>query len=247
MQDIDPPSSTSTFSFTNSDLEEARLEAEELSKYLLAKSYFDCREYDRCAAVFLPAGLPRAPLQPTPPNTRTHPPTKRSSKAKGIASGTDVEDSTPPNNTLPRLSQKALFLALYAKYMSGEKRKDEDSEMILGPADGGSTVNKELVAIARSLEGWFGERAGKGMDGSNQGWLEYLYGVVLAKGKTDDEAKRWLIRSVRTFSFNWGAWLELSELLSSVEEVSDVRPENLFQLTDNDSSKKPFLSCQRIS
>ena len=104
--------------------------------------------------------------------------------------------------------------------MSGEKRKDEDSEMILGPADGGTTVNKELVGLARSLEGWFVDRAVKGLEGSNQGWLEYLHGIVLAKGKTEPDAKRWFIRSVHLFPFNWGAWLELSELLNNVEDVS---------------------------
>ena len=43
---------------------------------------------------------------------------------------------------------------------------------------------------------------------------------MLAKGKTEEDAKKWLLRSVHLFSFNWGAWLELSELLNSEEEVS---------------------------
>ena len=112
--------------------------------------------------------------------------------------------------------------------MSGEKRKDEESEMILGPADRGSTVNKELVGITRSLEGWFADREARGLSGSNQGWLEYLYGIVLAKGKTEEDAKRWFIRSVHLFPFNWGAWLELNELLNNVEEVSVFSEEGNF-------------------
>lgn len=219
MQDVDPPSSSSTFTFSNVNPEEARLEAQEFSKYLLAKSYFDCREYDRCAAVFIASALPQGPLQPTSPNINTRTPTKATKgreKDQGVKVGAE---STAPSNTLPHLSQKALFLSLYSKYMSGEKRKDEDSEMILGPADGGGTINKELVGITRSLEGWFAERASKGLEGSNQGWLEYLYGIVLAKGKTEEEARKWLILSVHLCPFNWGAWLELSELLNSAEEV----------------------------
>src|SRR2546423_3924101 len=35
------------------DPTEALLEAQEASQYLLGKSFFDCREYARCAAVFL--------------------------------------------------------------------------------------------------------------------------------------------------------------------------------------------------
>ncbi len=219
MQDADPPPPLPIFPSRNHDPEEARLEAQELTKYLLAKSYFDCREYDRCAAVFVSSVLPRGPLSPTSPNTKSKSPAN-AAKGKPRESGSiNGHAPTLPVNVLPKLSQKSLFLSLYAKYMSGEKRKDEDGEMILGPADGGTTVNKELVSITAALQGWFADRAAKGLEGSNQGWLEYLYGIVLAKSKTEGEAKGWLVRSVHLCSFNWGAWLELSELLNSVEEV----------------------------
>ena len=220
MQDADQPQPLPIFPSTNSDPEEARLEAQELSKYLLAKSYFDCREYDRCAAVFLPSPLPRGPLSPNSPNSKSRIHTEAAKGKKKESESVNGHDSTLSNNVLPNLSQKSLFLALYAKYILGEKRKDEDGEMILGPVDGGSTVNKELVGITVGLQGWFADRAAKGLEGSNQGWLEYLYGIVLSKGKTEAEARRWLVRSVHLCPYNWGAWLELSELLNSVEEVS---------------------------
>lgn len=201
---------------TNLEPTEAKLEAQELHKYLLAKSYFDCREYDRCAAVFLPSRLPRGTVSTTSPSKAKQPtPSPRKGKSKASTNPT-----ISPRNPFPRLSQKALFLALYAKYMSGEKRKDEDSEMVLGPQDGGATVNKELVGLGRGLEGWFAERKKEGHEERyGQGWLEYLYGIVLAKGKNEEQAKSWLIRSVHLYPYNWGAWLELSELLGSVEEV----------------------------
>ena len=225
MQDVDLPPSLPTSLSSNPDPEEARLEAQELNKYLLAKSYFDCREFDRCAAVFIPSILPRGPLTPTSPNAKTRTPTK-AAKGKAKESNLNTETgSTPPGNTLPHLSQKSLFLAMYAKYMSGEKRKNEDSEMILGPADCGGTINGELVGLARSLEGWFSERAAKGLEGKNQGWLEYLYGIVLAKNKTEVDAKRWLIKSVNRCSFNWGAWLELKALLTRFEDLQKIVPE----------------------
>ena len=204
----------------NSDPEESRLESQEINKYLLAKSYFDCREYDRCAAVFLPSNIPRGPLSTAAPNSKAATPAKNAKAKSREPDRSAVSGSTSLRNTFPRLSQKALFLALYAKYMSGEKRKDEDSEMVLGPADGGMTVNRELVGIGRELEGWFAERIDKGKSEASQGWLEYLYGIILAKGKNDEDAKRWLINSVHLCPYNWGAWLELSELLGSVEEVS---------------------------
>ena len=204
---------------TSDDVKEKRLEAREGGKYVLARSYFDCREYDRCSAVFLPFN-PTTNLIPSPsPESPTQTPTK-ASKGKGKATA----ESPPvkpiiPRDTLPRLSQKALFLALYAKYMAGEKRKDEDAEMILGPVDSGATVNKELVGIGRTLEAWFEERTAQGKDNRNQGWLEYLYGIVLAKSKSDKDAKQYLLKSLNLNPWNWSAWLELREQVNDVEAV----------------------------
>lgn len=148
----------------NTDPEEALLEAREINKYLLAKALFDSREFDRCAAVFLPdslmTGIPSAKLE----GAAGTPKGKGKAEAKGVGS-----------STLPRLSQKSLFLALYAKIMSGEKRKDEDSEMVMGPQDLGNVVNKQLNAVSRFLSNWFEERTTD--DGEllgSQGWLEYL-------------------------------------------------------------------------
>jgi anaphase-promoting complex subunit 8 len=158
----------------NLDPEEAQLEAKEINQYLLAKSFFDCREFDRCAAVFLPDTLLAGILATS---TRENP---NSSTRKGKGKGKGKESISGPTHpkvavNLPRLSQKSLFLALYAKYMSGEKKKDEDSEMVMGPQDGGNNVNKQLVTISRVLEGWFQERTGNdGQVKGGQGWLEYL-------------------------------------------------------------------------
>ena len=219
-----PPTVFPVVVSANSDPQEARLEAYEIHKYLLAKSYFDCREFERCAAVFLPSTVPKGSLSVSSPNVSTRSPLKSAkgkSKDTKATTGGPTTGSIPPPNVLPRLSQKSLFLALYAKYMSGEKKKDEESEMILGPADRGSAMNKELVQISRSLEGWFATRR---PDQSSGGWLEYLYGIVLAKGKNEEDAKRWLIRSVYLFPYNWGTWLELNDLLGSVEEVRMSSP-----------------------
>jgi anaphase-promoting complex subunit 8 len=199
---------------------EAALEAKEAHKYLLAKSYFDTREYDRCAAVFLPPTIPAVPLSSVSPNPKSRTsltPQKGKNKASPFVTS---KGNVIAKNPYPRLSQKSLFLALYAKYLAGEKRKEEETEMVLGPADGGMSVNRELPDLARGLEGWFAERREQGLEGRGQGWLEYLYGVILLKGKNEDEAKKWLIRSVHLFPFHWGAWQELNDLLSNVEDVS---------------------------
>ena len=147
----------------NPDEQEARLEASELARYLLAKSLFDCKEFDRCAAVFLPDSV-LSGLLATKPDDFTSP------KGKG-----KTASAGPGDGPLPNISQRSLFLALHAKVLSGEKRRDEDTEMIMGPQDMGTVVNNQLTVVSRFLERWFAQRRTEdgGVPGS-QGFLEYL-------------------------------------------------------------------------
>ncbi|RDL36428.1 uncharacterized protein BP5553_05780 [Venustampulla echinocandica] len=212
----------------NLDPEESALEAKEINQYLLAKSFFDCREFDRCAAVFLPDTVLAGILSSTSSNTAQN---IASPKGKGKAKATLGRNNSSLAADIPRMSQKSMFLALYAKYMSGEKRKDEDSEMVMGPHDGGSAVNKQLVAIRQFLEKWFHERSNEaGEVIGSQGWLEYLYGMVLSKDKSEEEAMRWLLRSVHLYPMNWGCWLEMTSLIGRVEDLNRISqhlPQNI--------------------
>ncbi|CAL3970215.1 hypothetical protein PZA11_006481 [Diplocarpon coronariae] len=206
----------------NLDPEEAQFEAREINQYLLAKALFDCREFDRCAAVFLPDTVLSGILSVA----STKHPNASKPKAKGKGKAPSARTSAAAQMSIPKLSQKSLFLALYAKFMSGEKKKDEDSEMVMGPHDGGTAVNKQLVVISRFLEGWFRERGTNenGRINGSQGWLEYLYGMVLAKDKNEDEAMRWLVQSVHLYPMNWGCWLEMTSLVGRVEDLNRISP-----------------------
>lgn len=174
--DVDDETTTASTSkrtspiFTpNLDPEEAALEAKELSKYLLAKSFFDCKEFDRCAAVFLPDSLLSSVLSSHSEATASTP--QRSKGKAKAAEGSQATNVAP----LPKLSQKSLFLALYAKFISGEKRKNEESEMVMGPQDLGTVANKQLLVVGRFLAAWFKERTTSDDDVlGSQGWLEYL-------------------------------------------------------------------------
>lgn len=46
------------------------------------------------------------------------------------------------------------------------------------------------------------------------------YGMVLAKEKNEPEAMQMFIRSVHLFPMNWGCWLEMTSLITRVEDVS---------------------------
>ncbi|GKT58827.1 20S cyclosome subunit [Colletotrichum tofieldiae] len=198
----------------NADPEEALLEAKEINKYLLAKTLFDSREFDRCAAVFLPDSVLSGVLSSNPEGV------SGTSKGKGKTRGeAETTRAAGSSTELPRLSQKSLFLALYAKFMSGEKRKDEDSEMVMGPQDLGNIVNKQLNAVSRFLSNWFDERTTD--DGEvlgSQGWLEYLYGMVLAKEKNEDKAMD---------------YFATPELANSLDSLMGIFPNSSFLLTCN--------------
>jgi anaphase-promoting complex subunit 8 len=151
----------------NLDPTEAQLEAAELNKYLLAKTLFDCREFDRCAAVFLPNSLLSGIVSSQAEDAL--------SQKRGQSSAAGKDERAEKMKHLPRLSQRSLFLALYAKFMSGEKRKDEDAEMVMGPHDQGTAKNAELRVISAYLSQWFAQNAmDESEHGGSQGWLEYL-------------------------------------------------------------------------
>ncbi|CAK7271632.1 Anaphase-promoting complex subunit 8 [Sporothrix epigloea] len=216
----------------NVDPAEARLEAIEIDRYLLAKSFFDCREYDRCAAVFLPDALMAGVLTSY---RQSHGDlldgeTRGSGNFGGDATHTSTIDDMDDvkSGKLPELSQKSLFLALYAKFISGEKKKDEEVEMVMGPHDMGDVINRQLQVISAYLQTWFDQNH-VGMDEDDelvvsQGWLEYLYGMVLAKEKNEKEAMEWFIRSVHRFPMNWGCWQEMTMLITRVDELNKVAP-----------------------
>lgn len=230
-----------TFPMGNHDPEEAALEANEWNKYMMAKSFFDCREFDRCAAVFLPdnvlSGVIAASANMTSDDTAKDTKDTKNRSELTIGTAPPVKDpkEPKPKEPIPKLSQKALFLALYAKMMAGEKRKDEEMEMVMGPHDSGKTINKELTRIRRFLQEWFEER-GAGPDGNHvgsQGWLEYLYGVVLSKDRNETEALAYLSKSVSLYPMNWGCWLEITNLVNRNTDLNEVLvglPRNLFAM-----------------
>ncbi|KAK9471955.1 anaphase promoting complex subunit 8 [Dipodascopsis tothii] len=138
----------------------------EARKYVLAKTLFDCKEFDRVGTV--------------------------------LASAT---------------SNKCLFLRLYARYISGEKKREEQSEVILGPLDGEPTANKQIVTIVGELEQYLRSTT------AQDPFLLYLYGIVLRKHKCEKQALEALLRSVNLFPYNWGAWQEIISSVATIDRL----------------------------
>ncbi|KAK9468805.1 anaphase promoting complex subunit 8 [Lipomyces arxii] len=153
-------------------------------------------------------------------------------------------------------SFKCLFLRLYARYISGEKKKEEQSATILGPLDGDGTPNKQIVLIISELEQLFRENDKARQDS----FLLYIYGIVLIKHKCEKAAVEPLLRSVTIYPYNWGAWQELSSCVPLSDQLNSVLnqlnhshimtqmfnvvcSQELFQSTDNVFAKLSQLDA----
>lgn len=140
---------------------------------LLGKSYFDCREFERCAH-----SLRHAPAD----------------------------------------DHLAVFLRLYARYLSGEKKKDESvgAEGLITSKN--SRVNGEVTAIIREYD----ELSRKSDKDVQDPFLLYILGVCLRLQFKEDEAIDALIRSVTLFPYNWSAWEELLLCFATYEKLTAV-------------------------
>ncbi|KAF4510769.1 hypothetical protein G6O67_002636 [Ophiocordyceps sinensis] len=102
-----------------------------------------------------------------------------------------------------------------------EKLKNEELGQVLGPSDIGATFNKQLIGIKHILDAWFNQaEKDTSQCGASYGWLQYLYGAILAKDGDNDTAISWLLKSVSLYPWNWGAWLELSNLIRNVRHLN---------------------------
>ncbi|XP_020589970.1 anaphase-promoting complex subunit 8 isoform X1 [Phalaenopsis equestris] len=140
--------------------------------YLLAKAYFDCREFRRAAHV-----LDR------------------------------------------QTGRKAVFLRCYARYLAGEKRKEEELIELEGSFGKIEAVNSELVSLEREL-------SHLRKTGAIDSFGLYLYGITLRDRGFENFAITVLVESVNSFPWNWSAWLELQSLCTTTETLNKLNIKN---------------------
>lgn len=139
---------------------------DEYDTYLMAKTFFESKEYDRCAYF-----------------------------------------------TQNCITPKPRFLYLFSKYLSGEKKKIDSMTESNCPPD--PLKNKMLKSLLTTLQT---DYISKKLDG----WGLYLYGVVLKKLDLIPQAVDILLESIHTTPIHWGAWLELSPLISDREKLMNI-------------------------
>lgn len=115
-------------------------------------------------------------------------------------------------------SEKAKFLHLYSRYMSGEKKRNDDmAESQIPGAEAGR--NQALKSLRSELQK---DHLEKKLDG----YALFLYGAVLKKLDMKKMAVDIFLEAIQAEPFHWGAWLELAVLIPDKDKL------NLLELPD---------------
>jgi anaphase-promoting complex subunit 8 len=138
------------------------LDDDEPEQYLMAKSYFDLKEYDRCAFFTKVSKTPRV-----------------------------------------------IFLHYYSKYLAGEKKRLDNQTDTIASVD--STQLAYLRQLRAELQKMYNQaESDEDAEDIMDGYMLYLYGVVLKRLGLNDMAKDILVEAIEKEPCHWGAWLELS-------------------------------------
>lgn len=173
----------------------------EYDSYYLAKSYYDCREYDR-SAFFTQNCTSRVPH----------------------------------------------FLHLYASYMAKEKKRLDNMTDTANLSQTGNVKDlSELLSTLKSLYA----------TGTMDGYMLYLYGIVLKKLDLIDLAISILVESVHATPTLWCSWIELAPLITDRGKLSGLNLPNhwirhifighsLIELFLNDEGLKIFEEMKSV-
>ncbi|KAI7905498.1 anaphase promoting complex subunit 8 [Cokeromyces recurvatus] len=113
-------------------------------------------------------------------------------------------------------SSKLYFLRLYARYLSGEKHKEELTQDILNSKEDNTAENPELNSIYEELS--------EDYEKDNlDAFTLYLYGIVLKRRKSSLKAATVLLKSIQAYEFNWSAWMELASLIENRKMFIDIQ------------------------
>ncbi|XP_066595243.1 cell division cycle protein 23 homolog [Prorops nasuta] len=106
---------------------------------------------------------------------------------------------------------KARFLYLYSRYLSGEKKRIDDTTDV--PPD--PLKNESLKQLCVDLRK-------DHLEGNLDGFGLYLFGVTLKKLQLLREATDALVESVHKKPMHWGTWLELAALITDREKLESL-------------------------
>ncbi|XP_075732642.1 uncharacterized protein LOC142775185 [Rhipicephalus microplus] len=103
------------------------------------------------------------------------------------------------------------FLHFYARYLSDEKKRLDDTvEPITATDRGASQELKDLQAELRALRPKL------------DGFCLYIYGVVLKRLQLRQQAIDVFVEAVQAEPLHWGAWLELSSMVADCDHLRSL-------------------------
>lgn len=165
-----------------------QIDTTDYAKFILAKSYFNVKEFDRCSYTL-----------------------------NGCKSG------------------NAVFLKLYARLLSIDKRTIEESEGSLNlfplPIDDNQTKNHDQKIANKDLDKDLNSKLSKmiqeienyiASDAKPNHFLYYLLGIIFNKKKNYSFAQQNLIMALKIFPFNWSCWQELINSIVDYDEAMEL-------------------------
>lgn len=116
---------------------------------------------------------------------------------------------------------KTRFLHYFSMYKAAEKKRiDLMNEVTLNlPAKAHSKYNELRDSIERNMR-----------NRDPDGWLLYVYGLILGKFRLRDQALKILEKSINLTPINWSAWFYLSTIINDKAQLDKLDlPNHLFR------------------
>ncbi|CAL4081947.1 unnamed protein product, partial [Meganyctiphanes norvegica] len=117
------------------------------------------------------------------------------------------------------------FLHLYSRYLSGEKKKNDDIvDTLVTTEQHRSPYLKELHTELSKI--YTQQNSNSDSNRNNpalDAWLLWLYGVVLKRLDLSQQAVEVLCEALHLQPMHWGAWLELAALITDREMLSGLK------------------------
>ncbi|XP_077493913.1 uncharacterized protein LOC144104653 [Amblyomma americanum] len=103
------------------------------------------------------------------------------------------------------------FLHYYARYLSDEKKRLDDTVEPITATD--RVASQEMKDLQVEL---------KALRSKLDGFCLYIYGVVLKRLQLKQQAIDVFVEAIRAEPLHWGAWLELSSLITDCEHLQSL-------------------------
>ena len=112
--------------------------------------------------------------------------------------------------------QRLYFLRSYAKYLLGEKRKEQELLEVTDPLEKSNAKNDQLQDLRLEMSEL---KNSIGLDAFNM----YLLGIVFKASGMLDRARDVFVEALNTYPFIWSAWVDLALLCKNRDVLDNLK------------------------